>query len=93
MNAIFDYKAPRHLEIRIDPRVMGKIHRSYLEHVESVFVAVICAVCGDMPTYEHFQSMGRIFISPDGTRTLTWGGNVIASVPPPHIYRKQYQSL
>ncbi len=60
----------------------------YHEHVESVFGAAICAVCGDMPTAERLREMGHIYIMPDGTKFLTWGSrdNVIAAVPPPTIY-------
>ena len=68
-------------------RLVGKVHRDRMQMIEDRFMAAVCAVCGDMPTLEHLQTMGKVFISPDGAMSLTWGSpdNVIASVPPPAI--------
>ena len=64
--------------------VSQRMLRDRMQHIDDVFMAAICAVCGEMPTYEHMRSMGQVFISPDGAYSLTWGSkdNVIASVPP-----------
>lgn len=65
--------------------VSQRMLRERMQHIDDVFMAAICAVCGDMPTWDHIRSMAHVFISPDGAYSLTWGSpdNVIASVPPP----------
>lgn len=69
-------------------RLIGKLHRDRAQHIDDVFMAAICAVCGDMPTWDHIKSMGQVFVSPDGGYSLTWGSpdNVIAYVPPPSYH-------
>jgi len=72
--------------------VSQQMLRNRMQHIEDVFMSAICAVCGDMPTYEHIKAMSKVFISPDGAYTLTWGSpeNVIACVPPPSYHYHPY---
>lgn len=64
-----------------------KLSDERAQMIDDRFMAAVCAVCGDMPTLEHLQAMGKVFISPDGAMSLTWGSpdNIIASVPPPSL--------
>jgi aconitase B len=65
----------------------NRIHRERARMIDDRFMAAICAVCGEMPTLEHLQAMGKVFIWPDGKMVLTWGSpdNVIASIPAPSL--------
>lgn len=72
--------------------VSQRMLRDRVQHIDDVFMAAICAVCGDMPTWDHIKSMGHVFVSPDGGYSLTWGSpdNVIAYVPPPSYHYYTY---
>lgn len=84
-----DYRTPLFdfdKDIQVTAKTLTQMH---IQHTEDVFREAVLRKCGGvMPDEMTLRNMGHIFIAPDGTKTLTWGGaeNVIASVAPPRIY-------